>query len=193
MNFWKEIESNLWNEGFEVMNENDSIEWHSEKGSHRIDLKNIAINKDKLAWYQDEEYGRCWVKIKYPDGIILNWRPFSNHSDFGFNFHFIKWFNDRLLIIYTENKTGVTDIIEIDKLKVETLYSGNISEIQIENSLIFIKNNSEFIQIINLSFGIKESEKLNLHDFKLKFPNVEMKSLSYFFMNYETDYNKNYS
>lgn len=191
MNFWREIESNLWDEGFDVMNENNSIQWESEKGSHKIELKNIAINGDKLAWYQDEEYGRCWVKIKHPDGIILNWRPFSNHSDFGFRFYYIKWFENKLILIYGEKHREY--IIKIENLKVETLYVGDISEIQIENKFLFVKNHEGDIQIINLNSEQTEVCKLTNSEFLSKFPDVNLKTYSYFFMNFENEYNKNYS
>ena len=191
MNFWKEIESNLWNEGFDVMNENDSIEWQSEKGSHRIDFKNIAIDKDKLAWYQDEEYGRCWVKIKYPDGIILNWRPISNHPDWGFRLKYIKWFKNQLIVIYGEKHCDF--IIKIDDLKVEELYCNNIAEIQIIDNLIFVKNFSEIVLVINLNLETSEIVKMPYNEFKMTFPKVKLEPEWGYFVILDENYNKNYS
>ncbi len=190
MNFWKEIESNLWDEGFDVMNENESIQWESEKGSHKIELKNIAINGNKLAWFQDEEYGRCWVKIRQTNGIIVNWKPFSNHSDYGFSFHYINWFENKLIIIYGEKHSE--NIYIIENLKVESLYKGFISEIQIEENVFFIKNFKGTIQVINLNSEKVETDIFTSAEFELKFPNVRLKSYSYFFMGFEEEYNKNY-
>lgn len=194
MNFWKVIEENLWNEGFDVLNENESIQWDSEKGSHTIELKNIAINGDKIAWYQDEEYGRCWVKIKYPNGIILNWQPLSNHSDFGFSFHYIKWFQNKLIVIYTENKSGVTDIIEIEKLRINEIYSGNITDINIEKDNIYLRENENFIKIIHLNTELTKINEISNNKFIESFSGVELKSFQYYFLpNLDSEYNKNYS
>ena len=191
MNFWKEIESNLWDEGFDVMNENDEIQWESEKGSHKIELKNIAINENKLAWYQDEEYGRCWVKIKHLNGIILNWQPISNHSDWGFQFHYIKWFGNRLILIYGEKHREY--IVQIENLNVTVLYVGGISEIQIMDEIIYIKNDNNIVQMINLKSEYTKIYSTTINDLKQSSLDIELKSYSYFFLNFENHYNKNYS
>lgn len=189
MNFWEEIESNLWNEGFDVGHKNDLIEWRSEKGSHSINYKNIAIDNTKLAWYQDEEYGKCWVKIRYSDGIVLNWKPISNHSDYGFQFHFIKWFGNNLIIIYGEKHAEY--IIKIEHLKVDTLYRGSIDEIQIDDNLIFVKKNGEDVHIINLHS--LEINQMPFDELKTTYPNADLKRYDFYFnsLYFDKDYNKN--
>src|SRR5690606_13893817 len=132
-----------------------------------------------------------WVKIRYSKELFINWRPLSHHSDYGFRFHFIKWFGNQLIIIYGEKHKEY--IIKIENLKVETLYSGDISEIQIEHKVLFVKNHEEIIQVINLHSEHTAVSKLTNNELESKFPDVQLKPYSYFFMNFENDYNKNYS
>ncbi|WP_452222090.1 hypothetical protein [Lacinutrix salivirga] len=191
MEFWKTIEECLWDEGFDVMNENGSISWESEKGNHTIKSKDVAIAGNKLAWYQDEEYGRCWVRIKKSNGIVINWKPISNHSDFGFRLSYIKWFVDKLIIIYCDKHS--TYVVKIENLTITVLYIGNINKIQIKENEIYIQDsqNTEFIQRIKL---YSESTTINcvpIANLKNLTINVEWDSFDYYFMKLNEDYNKN--
>lgn len=190
MNFWEEIRYNLWNEGFDVLNENDVIEWKSENAFHSINYENIAIDNNNLAWYQNEEYGRCWVKIKHPDGFILNWRLLSNHPDWGYRFKYIKWHNNQLIIIYGEKHRDY--IIKIKDLKVETLYNDRITEIQFFDNSIFVKSFSEIVQVINLNSETTEIKEVSHNVFKTTYPNVELKPESSYFLLLDKNYNKNF-
>ncbi|MEM0544089.1 hypothetical protein WFZ85_15980 [Flavobacterium sp. j3] len=189
MNFWKEIEENLWDEGFDVLNENGLIEWESEKGNHSIEYKNISIDKNKLAWYQGEEYGRSWVKIKHSNGLILNWKLKSNHSDYGFDFRFIKWIGDKLIVIYTEKHNDY--VFSIENLIVTELYSGNISEIKLTDNVIYIKKENETVELINLETDQITFSNMTINDFNILHQNVELKP--FWNLALDKEYNKNYS
>ena len=96
---------------------------------------------------------------------------------------------------YTKVISDSTNILtdKIENLEVEALYIGDISEIQIENKVLFVKNYQETVQVINLNSEQSEVCKLTNREFLTKFPNVNLKTYSYFFMNIENEYNKNYS
>ncbi|GLB48750.1 hypothetical protein [Neptunitalea lumnitzerae] len=190
MKFWDIIILNLWNEGFDVINEDNIIEWESEMASHAITLKNIATNGNQLAWFQHDKtnFGRCCVKIKHNDGIVVNYQPFSNHSDDGIQLYYIKWFGEKLIIIYDE-KHG-TRIVAIENLKVTELYVGLIYNIQIANNNIFIEDTEVGILLITINAESNEEYRLSLPDFKRKHRTIKMRNFSYFFNDYEDDYNK---
>ncbi len=191
MEFWKEIEEHLWDEGFDVLNENGTIQWRVEKGSHSIEYQNIAIDGNKLAWYQDEEVGKSWVKIRHSNGMILSWKPISNHSDYGFRFHYIKWFGNQLVIIYGEKHREY--IVKFEDLTVTVLFTGNISNLQISDEKIYVKNYKDIIQVINLSSINLTIYTITENDLKNYPIEVELKPKTDFFVRLDPNYNKNYS
>ncbi|AGC76933.1 hypothetical protein LX97_03302 [Nonlabens dokdonensis] len=193
MNFWNDIEDCLNNEGFEPLIENESIHWQSERASFNIKYKDIAFEGNRLAWYQDEEYGRCSIKIKYANGIILNWQPKSNHSDFGFRLHYIKWFGYKLIAIYTEKHR--TYIVKIENLTVTILYGGNIDKIKITNDRIFVKEfqNNDFFQFIYINsdpFSESGVYCIPLVNLKSKVLQIELESFNNYFLIMDKEYNK---
>jgi len=193
MEFWSKIEECLWDEGLDVLNENGSIIWESPKGlEHIIRYRDVAYDGNKLAWYQDEEFGRCLVRIQYTNGIVLSWRPESSHPDWGFTVHYIKWFGDRLIVIYREKHTIY--VVKIENLTITVLYQGGISYIQMVKDIIYIQNwdNKDFVHQIQLN---PESTLLNclpISILKKRTIAVELESFDSYFgkLKLNGEYNK---
>lgn len=189
MSYWKKIEDCLWDEGFDVMNENGSISWESEKGRHSIKSKDVAVDGNKLAWYQDEEYGKCWIRILKVNGIVINWKPYSNHADFGFKLHYIKWFGNKLIVIYSE-KHG-THVVQIEDLTITQLYVGTIGKIQIkENEIYILGPTPEFYHRILVNAERTSLNCLPIANLNNPTINVELDSFDLYSMKLEEGYNK---
>lgn len=190
MNYWKKIEDCLWDEGFDVMNENGSIFWKSEKGKHSIKSKDVAVDGNKLAWYQDEEYGKCWIRILKANGVVINWKLASNHSDFGFKLHYMKWFANKLIVMYSE-KSG-THIVKIEDITVTDLYIGSINKIHIKEDCIYIHGypTEEFYHYIQVNAERTLLNCLPIANLNNPAINVELDSFDLYIMKLEEGYNK---
>lgn len=191
MKFWDIIEDCLIDEGVDAVNEDDAILWEAEMGSFSIKFKNVAVDGDKLAWYQEEEYGKCLVRIKRSNGIIISWNPIeSNDQDLVFKLLYIKWFGNRLIIIFEENLR--TKIIQLENLSIAVLYNGTSSQIAIKEERIYVKdyNGEEMVYEISLRKEITVVNYLSKTKLQERRPAIELSPCQWFFMKLDKSYNK---
>lgn len=191
MEFWSIIEECLWDEGVDALNEDGVILWKGSIGSsHSVRYKDVAYDGDKLAWYLEEEYGRCTIRIKYANGIILNWRLASKHQDYGFRMHYIKWFGDKLIVIYSEKHTD--RIVEINNLTINFLYVGHFNNIQIVNDNVYVQlfHNQGFIHKVSLNSKYSNVERMSITTLKSPTLNFELETFAFYFFKLDEDYNK---
>ncbi|MFM9951862.1 MAG: hypothetical protein ACKV1O_28280 [Saprospiraceae bacterium] len=86
------LNDNLWNQ----------LLWTDENGDEcSIYEENIAIETDKIAWFQSSKRDNHLLKI-YECGIEFVWIPFTYNPVFGCRCLLIEWYKNHLLFIYQE-------------------------------------------------------------------------------------------
>lgn len=191
MKFWGIIEDCLLDEGVDAVNEDGAILWKAEMGRFSIKFKDVAVDDDKLAWYQEEEYGKCLIRIKRFNGIIISWNPIeSNDQDLVFKLHYLKWFGNRLIVIFEEN--GRTKVIQLEDLSITVVYNGRPSQIAIKEERIYVidDNGEEMAYEISLIKEVTTTTYLPKKVLQERIPAIELNPYQWFFMKLDKSYNK---
>src|SRR6218665_895917 len=103
MNLLDKIDDLLFLEGLDTELTEHSIKWKDSFGAEcSIISYHVASNGETIAWFQDNEAGKCFIRILCKNKATFNWKLSSNHSDYGFSCNFIRWFDNKLIIIYKE-------------------------------------------------------------------------------------------
>ena len=133
------IDDELIDDGIDSEIINDyQIGWKDTFGAENFIYKsNITYNEKDIAWWQNSDVGKDLLRIKKPNGIILNWRPAGNHADYGFKCNYIQWFDDVLIVMYRNKHTDY--IFRFKDLEVKKLYGGSIGSYVIKNELIYVQ------------------------------------------------------
>lgn len=172
MDFLTKIEGVLRNEGIDVEPSSYSLKWtDSFKEKWVINLKNVAYNGKYIAWFQEAGIsGKDVARIIYKDGLVLTWNLKGYHSGYGFECRYIKWFQDMLVLWYT-NK-GRSYFVKIEGMSVTVLHQGSISHLAFNRNRFLIKDfNQDHIVRISLS----DSETLIDVFHKTANPTLELK------------------
>jgi len=140
MDILKKIDDVIYQEGFETKLTENDIEWKDAFGAECYVTKFETVqNKDgTIAWFQNNEIGKCFVRLLYQNNTTFNWRVYSNHSDWGIDCNHICWFGNKLIIIYKEKHSHY--LVKIENFNVDILFIGLITHICItEENVIYIK------------------------------------------------------
>ena len=153
MNILNEIDELLIDEGFDTTLTENSIEWKDGFGAEcSVSKYEVTANNDgTIAWFQNNEVGKSLVRILFNNHTTFNWRPTSNHADWGFNCNFLRWFGNKLIIIYKEKHAHY--LVKIENFNIDILFVGYITHICLTpENIFYIKkmDNKGVVQKISL-------------------------------------------
>jgi len=133
----RKIDDLLNEEGFETKLTETGIEWKDAFGVEcSVAKNNIVQNNDGLlAWFQDNEIGKYFVRILYKNYTTFSWRVYSNHSDWGISCNYIKWIGNKLIVIYREKHAHY--LVKIENFNVYILFIGSISHLCLSEENVF--------------------------------------------------------
>jgi hypothetical protein len=159
------IDDELISDGFNTNLSEGQIIWKDGFGAENEVLKaNIAYSGKDIAWWQTSEVGKDLLRIKKANGLIINWRPESNHSDFRCNW--LKWFGEQLIVMYTDKHNQF--VFRFEGLEFKKIFVGKIAHQVIKDEVLYIRepewHNAQVLRLNLLSdneASVISEEELN--------------------------------
>lgn len=157
------IEEELFQDNIDTKLEANLIYWKDNFGAeNEVRIDQIAINKNRIAWWQNNEVGKELVRIKINDDTIINWRPPINTmglSSMGCDF--IEFYLEFLIIKYQDKHRERVFIIDTNNILTEEIQtSGYRKKIKLVDNKLFLQEqpNGQItmtsIQTGNINTGI---------------------------------------
>ena len=115
-----------------------------------IDRDHIALNEDKLAWFEEEHYSNYYMLHIYEGEKKLEWEPISHNLSFGCDAYLLKWINKKLLFIYKEKHDIYICIFDNMEL-TEVHFHGD--ELFYDGEKVYVKDyhgNGPFVRVIKI-------------------------------------------
>lgn len=132
------IDDELISDGFDTDLLEDEIIWKDGFGAeNEVKKTNIAYSGKGIAWWQTSEVGKDLLRIKKVNGLIINWRPESHHSDYGFCCNWLKWFGEQLIVLYTDKHSQF--IFRFEGLAFKKIFVGKIAHQVIKGQVLYIR------------------------------------------------------
>lgn len=164
----KIFKANQWNQ----------LIWTDEKGDEcSIYEDNIAIEDNKIAWFQSSKRDNHLLKI-YESGIEFAWTPLTHNPVFGCFCLLIEWYKKHLLFIYQEKHDIYICTVENETVKHFNFPGAEIGRkgdiISYENYMKILPNKVRLIKIPELvelePIDKSEAEKVGLLPLGLERP-----------------------
>ena len=144
------IEEELFQDNIDTELKDDLICWKDNFGAeNEININQIAVNGDIIAWWQNNEVGKELVRIKVKDGIIINWRPPINTMGLGSSgCDFIKFYHQFLIVKYQDKHRKRIFIIDTNCIQVEEIGTdGYTKKVKMKGNRLFIRDMGYDVEI----------------------------------------------
>lgn len=136
------IEEELFQDNIDAELEANRIYWKDNFGAeNEILIHQIAVNKNLIAWWQNNEVGKELVRIKINDGVIINWRPPINTMGMpSMGCNFIEFYLKFLIIKYQDKHRERIFIIDTNNIQIEEIKTnGYKKKVKLIGNQLFIQ------------------------------------------------------